>query len=41
MKVCVCVCVYVRRQAAGPHKLSPHNLAWAPHFTKPEGDPNC
>ncbi len=36
MKVCVCVCVYVCVSGGlppGPHKPSPRNLAWAPHFT--------
>jgi hypothetical protein len=38
--VCVCVCVYVCMYVCvcgglppDPHKPSPQNLAWAPHFT--------
>ncbi len=36
MKVCVCVYVYVCVSGGlppDPHKPSPWNLAWAPHFT--------
>ena len=37
MKVCMCVCVYVCMSGGlppDPHKPSPRNLAWAPHFTR-------
>jgi hypothetical protein len=37
MKVCVWVCVCVCVSGGlppGPHKPSPQNLAWAPHFTR-------
>ena len=39
MKVCMCVCVCVRVCVSGglpldPHKPSPQNLVWAPHFTR-------
>ncbi len=41
MKVCVCVCVCVCMYVCvsgglppDPHKPSPQNLAWAPHFTR-------
>ncbi len=33
MKVCVCVCVS-GGLPPDPHKPSPQNLAWAPHFTQ-------
>jgi hypothetical protein len=36
MKVCMCVCVCVCMSGGLPpdlHNPSPHNLAWAPHFT--------
>jgi hypothetical protein len=36
MCVCVCVCMYVCVSGGlplDPHKPSPRNLAWAPHFT--------
>ncbi len=35
MKVCVCMYVCVSGGLPpGPHKPSPQNLAWAPHFTR-------